>query len=198
MPKRFTATEKWVDPWFCSLNNMDRMFWIYLIDNCNHAGIWQVNWALIKFYFGNYIPLKETFNERIVELNKDKWFIPKFIEFQYGELSPDNRAHQSVLAILNKEGAYKGLTRGLQGRKDKEPYKDKESKDFKDFGKFVKLTENEYNSICKRFKKQKVDESIEAMNDWISAKGKKPFRDYAAALRNWIKKDNNGKIEAEW
>ncbi len=45
-----------------------------------------------------------------------------FIEFQYGNLNPENRAHKSVIDQLVKyqikEGAYKGLTRPLQGCKD--------------------------------------------------------------------------------
>jgi len=41
MPKRLTATEKWNDPWFCGLNIEDKLFWIYLCDNCDHAGIYK-------------------------------------------------------------------------------------------------------------------------------------------------------------
>ena len=32
----------------------------------------------------------------------EKWFIPDFIDFQYGVLNPDNRAHNSVIQLLNK------------------------------------------------------------------------------------------------
>ena len=52
-------------------------------------------------------------------LNDEKWFISKFIDFQYGTLNPENRTHKSVIDILNKEGAYKGLTSPELGCKDK-------------------------------------------------------------------------------
>lgn len=124
MPKRFTATEKWADPWFCELDPMNKLFWIYLVENCNHAGIWAVNWPLVKFHLGDFVYDKKMFDGRLIILNSHKWFIPKFIEFQYGELNSENRAHASVISILKKEGAYKLLGRGIEGRKDKD--KDKE------------------------------------------------------------------------
>jgi len=128
MAKRFTATEKWIDPWFCNLRPIDKLFWIYLLDNCDHAGIWQVNWPLVKFHLGDFDFNEIVFNGRIIELSKEKWFIPKFIIFQYGELNPENRAHLSVINILKKEGALKGLKQPLQGCKDKDKDKDKDKK----------------------------------------------------------------------
>lgn len=113
MPKRFTATEKWVDPWFCELDPLNKLFWIYLLDNCDHAGMWQVNWPLVRFHLGNFVFDDKLFRDRIIALSDNKWHIPKFIAFQYGELNPDNRAHASVIKILEKEGASKGLNRGL-------------------------------------------------------------------------------------
>ena len=126
MPKRFTATEKWSDPWFCNLSQVNRIFWIYLLDSCNHAGIWQLNKMLIEVYFGKGFSIPwEELEGRVVQLKGEKYFIPKFIEFQYGTLNSDNRLHQSVISILQKEGAYKDLTRTLLGPKDKEQDKDK-------------------------------------------------------------------------
>lgn len=125
MAKRFTATEKWLDPWFTSLSNSNRMFWVFLLDNCDHAGIWQVNPSLVKLYFGSNFKFPE-WPERITKINSEKWFIPKFVEFQYGELDSRNRVHQSVIFRLKKEGAYKALNSPIQGRKDKDNDKDKE------------------------------------------------------------------------
>lgn len=120
MAKRFTATEKWNDPWFCGLKPIDKLFWFYLIDNCDHAGIWQVNWPLVKFHLGIDNIDMIVFKERVQVISPETWFLPKFIEFQYnGILNPDNRTHASVIAILEKKGVYKGHTSPLQGAKDK-------------------------------------------------------------------------------
>jgi len=123
MSKRFTGTEKWDDPWFFELSNENKLLWIYLLDKCNHAGIFQFNQKMTEFILNNkydWDEIKNIFNSRIVYLTKDKWFIQKFVDFQYGELNPENRAHNSVISILKKEGAYKGLIRSLEGRKDKD------------------------------------------------------------------------------
>lgn len=118
MTKRFTATEKWADPWFFSLTPIEKLFWIYLLDNCNHAGIWDVNWPLATVHLGGpFLYDDAKFKERIVPLAGDKkWFVPKFVEFQYkGILNPENRAHQSVIDILKREGLWP------LPRKEKEP-----------------------------------------------------------------------------
>lgn len=106
------------------------MFWIFLLDSCDHAGIWKANWPLVKFYSGPE-RMPDTFKERVVPLTSEKWFIPKFVDFQYGELKKENRAHASVIAILEKEGAYKRPTNKvlpspLEGRKDKDKDKEKD------------------------------------------------------------------------
>lgn len=125
MAKRFTATEKWLDPWFCNLGIIDRLFWIYLCDNCDHSGIWQVNFLLVKTYFPGYEPNPEIFGDRLRILTPEKWLLTKFTEFQYGTLNPDNRMHKSVISKLQKEGAYKGLVSPLEGAKDKDKEQDK-------------------------------------------------------------------------
>lgn len=135
MAKRFTATEKWEDPWFCSLTNIEKLFWIYLLDRCDNAGIWQVNWPLVKFFIPDFVYNPETFRNRIVELAGPKWFIPKFIGFQYLTLNAGNRAHVSVIEKLKKEGVYnqnKGHTSPLQGAKDKDKDKDMDKDKVKD------------------------------------------------------------------
>lgn len=126
MAKRFTATEKWDDPWFHSLDSNNRLAWIFLLDKCNHAGIWNVNLPLIEFHIGSR-PSLTAFSGRVEAVNAEKWFIPKFIEFQYGTLNPENRAHLSVINALKKEGLYKPLTSSLQGAKDKDKEKVKDS-----------------------------------------------------------------------
>jgi len=105
---------------------------MFIIDKCDHAGIWVVNWRAAEFFIGEKFNIKEvikTFNGRIqIFDNGEKWFIEKFIEFQYGELNPSNRVHKSVLDILIKNNLQnKDLLSPLQGAKDKDKdiYKDK-------------------------------------------------------------------------
>lgn len=85
MSKRFTDTEKWDDPWFCELDNDSKLMWFYICDKCNCAGIWKVNFKLMKMHCNTNKTdqeIKEIFKDRYFEFG-DKWFIPKFLKFQY-------------------------------------------------------------------------------------------------------------------
>lgn len=124
MAKRFTATEKWDDPWFHQLTNDMKLAWLFLLDKCDHSGMWNVNEPLMQFHLG-FTPSPSDFMGRVVEHSPEKWFVPKFVSFQYGELSLENRVHISVLSKLRKEGLCKDLISPLLGAKDKD--KEKES-----------------------------------------------------------------------
>jgi hypothetical protein len=183
MANRFTATEKWVDPWFCSLNKEDKLFWIYLVDNCDHAGMWQVNWPLVQFHIKDYVFNEKVFDGRIVQLKKDKWFIPKFIDFQYKTgLNPENRAHLSVINLLKKEGAYKGLERGFKARKDKDKDKDKDNKG-------VVRGEQDFLSSLKTnpaYKHINIDHELAKMDTWLMVhKGRQKTPKFVV---NWLNK----------
>ena len=105
-----------------------KLFWFYLLDNCDHAGIWEVDIELASFQMDvelDEASILEAFNRKIVPFKTDKWFVPKFIVYQYGELNENNRVHNSVINILNKYGLYKGRVSPLQGVKDKDKDKDK-------------------------------------------------------------------------
>ena len=133
MAKRFTATDKWDDPFFIDLPNKYKLFWIFMLDKCDHAGIFQVSQRAISFHLNDDMRVEElekVFASRIYIIDEHKWFIPKFVEFQYGVLDENNRVHKSVINILKSKGAYKGLKRPIQGCKDKD--KDKEQEQYKE------------------------------------------------------------------
>ena len=137
MAKRFTDTNKYKKPFIRGLQGPYKLLWDYLYHDCNHAGIWIVDFEIAQLYLGADMPVNkidalEFFTngeKRIVEIDKgEKWFIPSFIEFQYGELNPENRAHNSVIKELKKYNLIKNknkpLKSPLQGAKDKDKDKD--------------------------------------------------------------------------
>jgi hypothetical protein len=128
MSKRFTDTMKWDDPWFSGLAPIEKLFWIYLCDKCDHAGIWKVNLPLAKFFLGaDFIASPGVFGDRVVILCEEKWFIKKFVDFQYGELTKDSRVHASVIKALEKEGVSIEYLKATRSIKDKDKDKDKDS-----------------------------------------------------------------------
>jgi len=109
MAKRFTDTMKWNEDWFLELSTSNKLFWIYVCDNCDHAGIYKLNKRMFELLIGAKINTDDfltTINaekDRIILLDNGKWYITKFIEFQYGPtLNPNNRVHKSILTLLIK------------------------------------------------------------------------------------------------
>lgn len=141
MAKRFTDTDKWKKPFIRTMKAPYKLLWLYILDECDHAGIWHVDLEVAQIRTGEKIKLDvalQQFDGRVIAFdNGEKWFIPDFVSFQYGELNILNRAHKSVIDILSKynllnesEGVFKHLTSTLQGAKDKD--KDKEQDKVKD------------------------------------------------------------------
>lgn len=132
MAKRFTDTDKWKKQLLRSMPTEYKLLWIYICDDCNHAGIWHVDMDVASLRIGEALDHQraiEVFKDKVVVFdNGFKWYIPDFIEFQYGELNEKNRVHESVIKELNKYDLLKnkGLISPLQGVKDKDKDKDKE------------------------------------------------------------------------
>ena len=73
MAKRFTDTEKWKKPFIRGLQGAYKLLWLYICDDCDHAGVWQVDIDVAQIRIGEKIDLKEaikTFDEKIIIFDK--------------------------------------------------------------------------------------------------------------------------------
>jgi len=208
MAKRFTDTTIWFDKWFMSLDPNEKLLWFFLKDWCNHGGIWDENWNLAAMFVGvRWEGLPEAFNEKMIKVSDDKWFLKKFIEIQYPNLNPANNAHKSAIAILEKYDLYspdlgvqnpsfresETLVEGLRdpkvGTKDKDKVmvkgkvkekgraKNLESITFEIRKELQERSEFQYVNVEKQYLK---------FVDYLKAKGKR-HKDYLAAFRNWLR-----------
>jgi len=127
MAKRFTDTEKWKKPFIRSLKAPYKLLWLYICDDCDHSGIWQVDIEVAEIRIGEKLDGKKAiqlFGDKIIPLdNGSKWFIPSFIEFQYPSgLNENNKAHTGVIKNLERYKQeidnFKPLDSPLQGDKD--------------------------------------------------------------------------------
>ena len=137
MAKRFTDTDKWKKQFIKGLPLEYKMFWLYILDECNHAGIWHVEFDLVQLRLGITLSEKKAlglFNANCARVvvfdNGNKWFVPGFIEFQYGKLGEKNKAHKSVIDLLSRYDLLKHLNKNkppvcpLDGAMDKDKDKD--------------------------------------------------------------------------
>lgn len=110
MAKRFIDTGLFDDPWFMELSKDGKMLWIYLITKCNHAGIIDINNKLCKVQtdIENIETVIQELGNRLVRVDKQLFFIPKFIYYQYPKFPQSTVLQQkSAIEILTKYGLFK-------------------------------------------------------------------------------------------
>lgn len=206
MAKRFTDTEKWKKPFIRGLQGAYKLLWLYICDDCDHAGIWQVDLDVAQIRIGEKINIEEaikSFGDKIVIFDKgNKWFIPSFIEFQYPSgLNPENRAHNSTIILLEKykliDNKNKPLKSSLEGAmdmdkdmvmvkdKDKEQVKEKKP-NLEEFLSFCKedMDKNNLNYDSYEYSLKSKFNSWEE-NGWKDGNNK-PIKSWKSKIRNTI------------
>jgi len=135
MAKRFIDTDLFRKPFMRGLDAPYKALWIYLLCECDHAGVWVVELDVAQLRTGLKLDPDKVFEKMggaVVPVGDGgKWYLPDFVAFQYGTLNRANRVHASVLDRLealgidpNEKSEKKGLVSPLQGAKDKEKDKD--------------------------------------------------------------------------
>lgn len=111
MAKRFYDTDKYKSLFIRALPPAYKLFWDYLLCECDHAGIWKADIALAEYVLGVKLNAETALGKFNADENRifvfdsnRKWFIVPFIKFQYGVLNPDVKVHQSVIRILVAHG----------------------------------------------------------------------------------------------
>lgn len=104
MSKRMTDTFKWRDPWFRKLSPGAKLLWLYVTDVCDAIGVFDFDMEAATFHIGQDIGDKELneISSRVQKIAESKYYILKFIEFQYGKLSQDCNAHKPVFKLVEK------------------------------------------------------------------------------------------------
>ena len=196
MAKRFTDTDKWKKGWFKQLNPKQRLFWLYVLDDCSAAGIWDVDLEVAGIRIG--APINS--DEAVEVLGKDvvwfdsneKIFIPKFIDFQYGVLNENSRPHASVIKMLDKYDLYSS---GKITGEVSNPIAPKVRG-------FIKPSVEEIKDYCKERGNNVESESF---FDFYESKGwmvgKTKMKDWKAAVRNWERSNKTesktGKVDKQ-
>ena len=189
MAKRFTDNGKWKKRFFKTLSPKYKLLWIYILDDCDHAGIWEVDMEVAQLRIGE--PLEEQkalelFNGNLVVIKGgDKWFIPDFISFQYGELNPNSRVHKSVLDLLEKNS--------IVYQQESVPLLDAPQTLIKN-KRFKKPSVEDIKEYCIE-RKNVVD--AESFFNYYESKGwkigKSAMKDWKSAVRTWEKNNYSSK-----
>jgi len=187
--KRFTETQKWEDPWFRRLSIHHKALWSWLLDKCDNAGVIEPDIELASFQIGYQYPMDtlSVFGDRLVKVGPEKWFIPKFIGFQYGVLSPDCKAHNPVFASLKKHGL-EGYPKGIHTLKEKDKDKDKEMDTETDQDQERKYPEIIRSMWAQFSPKSKTRSSMKKLDDaWKAVKPKPDETTVIDSLKKWVR-----------
>ena len=139
--KRFTDSEKWNDAWFSELSPKLKLAWLYCLDRCDMAGVFELSARIMSFNVGETISEEEfllTFCDKIIQVpdSSSKYFIRNFIRFQYGELRETNKVHCSVMNKMVSHGLDPSLALDYKNNiptpKEKDKDKDKDKDKAKD------------------------------------------------------------------
>ena len=172
----------------------------------NDRTFWEVDIVVASIRVGFDLlqdDLPSLFGDKVISFdNGDKWFIPDFIDYQYGELNQNSNVHQSVINLLNKynlEGYLKGSQRVESTLKDKDTdiVIVKEKVKAKRFSKPTIEDIKEYCIERNNFVDAEKFFDYYSSNGWKV--GKNPMKDWKASVRTWEKnstsEQSKGKVQ---
>lgn len=151
MAKRFHDNEIWSQDWFLDMPTEYQMFWFWVMDKCDHAGIWKPNtksferMTHLKISLSDALTYFNSEKERIKITNQKKnWLILDYFVFQYGTtFNISNKVHKSIYSVYIQEdidlrsirglkevklGSFSGQVEDDLTLKDKDKEKDKDIK----------------------------------------------------------------------
>ena len=113
MSKRFIDTEMFNDEWFSELTKDTKLFFIYYITSCDHAGVLRLNRKLCEFQTGikSLDTVIKELGNCLVTVKDSVYFMPKFIKFQYPNFPQSTVKQQfSAIKILKELGFWNNET----------------------------------------------------------------------------------------
>lgn len=125
MAKRLSDTEKWMDSWFRRLPTNGKILWLYILDRCDIAGVWEVDYDLFSLLSGVPITAQEAesmLGDRIHLFDDGrKIWVRKFIDFQNGPLREESESKiiQLIIRTLKAHDLWIPYTMGINTHKDR-------------------------------------------------------------------------------
>jgi len=123
MAKRFIDTKIWDKAWYRKLSPESKLLWVYILTKCDHAGILDGDWEAASFFIGskmNHTKVPQVIKDKMIPIDNDQYFIPSFVEYQYGSLRINSKPHLSVIKRLEAKGLNDYLQKSLVTLKDKD------------------------------------------------------------------------------
>lgn len=104
---RFSQTDKWKDPWFRSLKAGHKLVFLYVVDNCNNAGFYEIDEGMMVFQTGisatQIAAAWQGLARGLVGAGGWVW-VKRFLRHQKNEnLNPNNNAHLQIINLVKEQ-----------------------------------------------------------------------------------------------
>jgi len=105
MAKRFIDTNIFSDEWFSELSKDGKLFFVFYITNCDHAGILRLNKKLCEFQTGikNIDTVRQELGNCLITVKEHLLFMPKYLKYQYPKFPQSNVKQQESAIIILKD-----------------------------------------------------------------------------------------------
>ena len=105
--KKFTDSEKWRDPWFRSLDIQTKTLWLFVLDEVDNAGVWEIDGDYFQYATGikkDLLELLSKLGDRGVLLPDERHLlVPKYCFYQQGGFLTENKpAHRRIFQLLQR------------------------------------------------------------------------------------------------
>ncbi len=199
MAKRFINTDVWQNDELLDSTPEQKILYFFVITQCSNIGVFKMSLRLVSMQVGFDVneELILSLPVNVEKIGVNKYWLPNFCQYQYGELKETCKPHKRYMDDLKKEGlldrVMKGYTKGMQTLeekdKDKEEEKEEEKTKKKKFTpptieelKYWAFQEKLFNFDCDHYFKLRTE------NDWKNGKGRR--------VQNWkLDARSNSKFE---
>lgn len=199
MAKRFIDTELWDKEKFNQASLKLKTLTLFIFCKCDCIGIFKMSPTIINAYIGTKITTKDILSipMDIVPLEDGSFWLPKFCDFQYGELSENCKPHKKYIKMLSEKGLptclskgySKGYAKGMDTLQEKEEEKEKETEKEEDKREDRLQIPPEREDVAAYIEENKYDIDPEVFMDFYASKawkiGKNKMVDWKAAVRTW-------------
>lgn len=197
MAKRFIDTKIWDKAWFRKLDTDSKLLWVYILTKCDHAGILDGDWEAASFFLGSniseYEEIPDVIRDKMIPISDDQFFIPSFIDYQYGTLRINSKPHLSVIKRLEEKGLNNYLQRVMVTPKDIDKEKDIDKRQDKFIDKVNKVIKD------KKYTNEETNNFVGFWTERNASNTKMRFElqqtfDIARRLATWVRNNKEWNI----